>query len=128
MRAVVFVVEHPAESEGPLMLTDAQIDAALRRLDADVRDRLIVFDGGPALMAWDQAHRHHADVPYIGCVFCQDEFVEALRNLKDAGEPFHRLDLDLDRNYVRPDEWAEICKPLREALVRAGEVLAREPR
>lgn len=61
-----------------------------------------------------------------------DDPVKVLARLKDAAEPFHRLDIDeVGSDYrVRPDEWAEICEPLREALVDAGECLSailREP-
>jgi hypothetical protein len=41
----------------------------------DQAQRLIVFDGGPELMAWCDRHRLHKDEPYIGCPFCRDNFV-----------------------------------------------------
>lgn len=57
------------------VLASQVIEDALRRLDADVRQRLRIFDGGPELMSWENAHRLHRDEPYIGCPFCQDQFV-----------------------------------------------------
>lgn len=45
------------------------------------------------------------------------ELTEQLRDLKEAGEPFHRLDLDLG------DEWREVCEPLRNELYAAGLLL-----
>lgn len=56
------------------------------------------------------------------------DLVMALAKLKDAAEPFHRLDIDGvgDGHRVRPYEWAEVCEPLREALVNAGELLSAE--
>lgn len=56
-------------------MSDKAIERALLRVDADVRERLLIFDGGPTLMGWVDAHRHHKDEPYIGCVLCYDEFV-----------------------------------------------------
>ncbi len=64
---------------GPAFVPASAVERALRRLDEDTRQRLLVFDGGPQLMSWEQAHRHHADDPYIGCPFCHDRFV-----LRDA--------------------------------------------
>lgn len=42
----------------------------------DIAKRLVNFGGDDSvLMPWIDAHRHHADEPYIGCVFCRDKFV-----------------------------------------------------
>lgn len=54
---------------------EQKIDAGLKRIDADIRERLVVFDGGPELLSWCDAHRHHEDEPYIGCPLCHDQFV-----------------------------------------------------
>jgi hypothetical protein len=44
----------------------------------DLRARLVGFGGDDfTLMPWVEAHRHHAEKPYIGCVFCRDRFVLA---------------------------------------------------
>lgn len=55
-----------------MLTTDDRAELEMLR---DVAKRLIGFDGGAEVMPWVDAHRHHADEPYIGCVFCRDQFV-----------------------------------------------------
>lgn len=61
---------HPRESES---LTERE--RAELRILRDWAKRALGFDGWTELMTHEQMHRHHADEPYIGCVFCHDKFV-----------------------------------------------------
>lgn len=62
----------------------ARLRAELEAL-RDEKDRLAFLDDAaqPVMASWEQAHKHHADEPYIGCVFCRDKFapVEQTRDL-----------------------------------------------
>lgn len=99
-----------------------QLDAAIRRQDEDVRQRLLIFDGGPQLMAWENAHRLHADEPYIGCPFCHDEFVP-LAALQEAERERDRLRASLRTieefaaNPTRP--LAEACEEISKVATAA---------
>jgi hypothetical protein len=43
---------------------------------AERLERPVVWlDGGPEVLSWLQAHRHHKDEPYRFCPFCEGEFV-----------------------------------------------------
>ncbi len=65
---IVTVVEH--------MLGLATRQRAELELLRDREKRLLIFDGGPELMSWAQAHRIHErkSEPYIGCPFCRERF------------------------------------------------------
>lgn len=41
---------------------------------ADWNEMAVWFDGGPELLSHQQMHKHHAK-PYIGCLFCRDQFM-----------------------------------------------------
>lgn len=62
---------------------EAERDAARAEVEAlsDFKDLLAFVDdaGQPVMKSWEQAHRHHKDEPYIGCVFCRDQFVKQAR-------------------------------------------------
>lgn len=59
-------------SEGAKALTSGE--RAELEVYRDQAKRLLMFDGGPELMSHVEMHRHHGDEPYIGCVFCRDQF------------------------------------------------------
>lgn len=63
--------------------------AKLAQLE-DWKRRAIMFDGGPELLSHQQMHRFHVDEPYIGCLFCRDQFVPAAaaRAVVEAQERF----------------------------------------
>lgn len=39
----------------------------------DVDERMVHFEDGATLASWVDVHRLHKD-PYVGCVFCRDQF------------------------------------------------------
>lgn len=50
----------------------------------DLKQRVVGFGGDDyTVMAWVDAHRLHADEPYIGCPFCRDQFVAKRELLAD---------------------------------------------
>lgn len=68
----------------PQQLSDQE--RAELELLRDLRRRVIGFGGDDyAVMPWIDAHRHHADEPYVGCPFCRDQFVP-LALLSEARE------------------------------------------
>lgn len=75
----------------PQAVSDRVEERIVQRLRAEVealrdeRDRLAFLDDAaqPVVASWEQAHKHHADEPYIGCVFCRDKFV-AVAEVVDA--------------------------------------------
>ena len=90
----------------------------------DIAQRLLNFGGDDTvLMPWIDAHRHHTDKPYIGCLFCRDKFVpcdeaaieRAARAIatRFTSVPFDSLDEDARRD--AQDEARDILSAAGEA-------------
>lgn len=43
-------------------------------VERDVDERTVHVQDGVVLASWQERHRLHSDAPYIGCVFCRDQF------------------------------------------------------
>jgi len=54
-----------------------EVRVAVEHVVEDLRNRSVWLsdDTEPTVMAWFDAHRHHATAPYIGCPFCREKFV-----------------------------------------------------
>lgn len=95
-----------AELRGQLALVD----------DAIQRVAFIDDSGQPVLQSHERMHKHHGQRPYIGCIFCRDEFGEL--------GPIETL---VDSLYAAgEDEWAEVLKErIAEARDLAGSLKSR---
>lgn len=98
----------------------ASLRAKLGAVDDFIAQLAFVDDAGqPVLKSHEQMHKHHADEPYIGCLFCRDEFV--LRSRAEAAEAtVERLTTAIEEHRAEKRECQEgatmpICPRCKEA-------------
>ncbi len=106
---IVTVVEH--------MLGLATRQRAELELLRDREKRLLIFDGGPELMSWAQAHRIHerASEPYIGCPFCRERF--ELKPVEHGDSKRKQIDRELEQIDRELEEVKRKCEAQRVEVI-----------
>jgi hypothetical protein len=64
----------------------AELEAELRLVDDAIKRVAFVDDAGqPVIQSHVAMHKHHGQEPYIGCIFCRNEFgqLDPIENLVD---------------------------------------------
>lgn len=100
----------------------------------DNQQRLICFDGGAELMPWEAAHRHHRGEPYIGCLFCREEFVPLSRAVEAEAlaaryrEALERIADAENAEKADPGDWAVWAHETARDVLDIRDLTASEAR
>jgi hypothetical protein len=64
-----------AKTKAELEAQNRELKAQLALVDYAIQRVAFVDDSGqPVLQSHERMHKHHGSQPYIGCIFCRDDF------------------------------------------------------